>query len=319
MKARTYVMCFISAIVALVIVVTPLPWLLNPMKYMDDEYPYWIQQKNYIYSQHPQKRILLLGDSRMKMDVIANDMGKDVYNLALGGGTSIEMYYTMLHYLEHNDAPDTVIIGFGPTHYVEIGTYESRNLYFHYLENSEIDEVDKIMKQYDGKDINATPYKYRLPSVYLKPLIKSIVWPRLQKNQEEYNRVDDASGTWLPVAAKNMDKVVPQEVGQKKFIVKKSVDYYLGKLIELCKENSIEVFIEQLPMGEYGHEKLTQMGYLADYYVYMESLKEKYGITVNEQLPVYENKYFRDGSHLNENGATVFTEELKQKYSSLLK
>ena len=94
---------------------------LNPMGYMDEEYPSWKYVKDVeegrVVPVNKMDAKLILGDSRAMADIVTTDMGEDYVNLDMGGATSIEMYYTLRNYIRNNGAPKQVYIMFAPFHY----------------------------------------------------------------------------------------------------------------------------------------------------------------------------------------------------------
>ena len=107
--------------------------------------------------------------------------------------------------------------------------------------------------------------------------------------------------------------------GKQHFQVLPIIDYYMDKCIEQCEENGIQVIIEQHPINESTYANMSNE-YKQEYMDYMKSLKEKYPeIIVNTEYNICESDWLGDFSHLNENGATKFTMQLKEKYDEYLK
>ena len=107
-------------------------WLLPEKHYMNSEYGEWMQQKDYLKKLHEDNPMLLLGDSRIKIDVNPRELGVNAHSLALTGSTPIEAYYSLVQYLERNDNPPAVVIGFAPTHLMHMENYDKRDLYYHF-------------------------------------------------------------------------------------------------------------------------------------------------------------------------------------------
>lgn len=320
MNEKIYVKIIVSCIFAAVLVLFGLIKCLPESWYMDGEYPYWMEQKDHVMEDGQKQEILLLGDSRMKMDLLAYELSDDAYNIALGGGSPIEMYYAMKNYLEHHPVPKAVFIAFGPIHYQEPECYLTRNVYFHYLDNDTIDEANRVIKENGGKDFSAdsTPYQYRLPSAYLKPVVKSLIKPRTQENLAVYQKTREHRGQMFG-RDKSMETVYTPETKFDSFVCADYLDYYMKSLIELCLENKIPIYIEQMPMGNPGYQKLADKGYLDAYEQYMEALEDEYHIPVNKKIPVYPAGDFQDNSHLNEEGARKFTRQFKEKYENVFR
>ncbi len=319
MNAKKYVSIIISTAVLFITAVYLLTLFLPEIRYMDEEYPYWIQQRDYITTKGTQQEILLLGDSRMKIGALATELGGNVYNLSLGGASPVEMYYTLKTYLAHRPLPKAVIIGFAPTHYTQMyNSYTGRNLYFHYFDDETAEAVNRVIYEKDGKDFSAESklYKYRLPNVYMKPVIKSIFKPRLKENRSLYERTGKEKGRLFSHDDNKERKFVfTPESNDKGFKPLNSLTYYTEGLLQLCQENAIPIYIEQLPMGNPGYQKLKDNGYFTDYKAYLKALYDKYPATIiNYEVPLYEAQYFQDDSHLNIKGSKKFSRELKEKY-----
>ena len=321
MSDKKYVTIIIGAVFSIIAVLYLLVLFLPEERYMDDDYPVWMQQRDYISSKGTKQEVLFLGDSRMYLGVIATKLGDNAYNLSLGGATPIEMYYTMKTYLKHHPAPKAVIVAFGPLQFATTGSYTTRNLYFHYFDDATVEAVNTIIYELNGRDFSfeRNLYKFRSPNVYMGAILKSIINPRTLKNREIYENARTGRG-WI--SRKNdydEEKAVYLPENQmKEFIPLKSQTYFMEKILQLCLNNNIPVYIEQTPMGNPGYQMLKEKGYLSAYKDYLKTFSDKYGIPINYDIPLYDVHLFRDYSHLNLKGAKIFTRELKKKYQKVL-
>ena len=307
-----------------IVVVWGLAWVLPPMRYMDGEYPYWQQQADYINADDDRQEVLLLGDSRLAAGIVAGELGNSVHNLAMGGATPIEMYYSLKKYLQHHPKPKAIIIAFTPLHYYMLDkTYFDRALYFHYFSSDEIAEINANIERLDGRNVTfeCLPYTLRLPSVYMNPIMKSLAEPQTKQNQEYYDEAKAAKGSMSFANPKDMDEVITMEARDlpQHFELLNSLDYYMGLLIKLCQSEDIPVCIEQLPMGSPGLAMLQDAGYIADYTAYIEQLAQRYAVPTETEIPLFDNKYFMDNdAHLNKEGAKIFTAMWRKKYYDML-
>lgn len=315
MNSKRFVWGIVGIVLSLVIAVWLAAWFLPESYYMSEEYGVWMQQKDYIHSHHEGEPLLLLGDSRMKIDVNPQVLGKDVYSLALAGSTPIEAYYSLRCYLEHNNAPVAVIIGFAPTHLMHMENYTNRGMYYHYYDLNTIDEINANILRLGGKDyrIEARQHEYRLPIIYLTGILHSIGKGNVESNRQSYRNVASRSGGLiLNGTIASAKEVIPEEVEESGFTVLPILDYYLRATLELCQQHNILVRVIQLPMSEYGLSRLSRTGYYGEYKDYMQGLQEQYNIPVATEIPVYEHDEYADGSHLNARGTKRFTESLRQ-------
>lgn len=320
MYYKKYALGLIGSLLSMWMLVWGLAWGFPLSRYLNDDYPYIQQQKDHVMKDDCNVReIILLGDSRTKMDILANQLGDNVQNLALSGASTIEMYYTLENYLQHHEKPKAIILSFAPEHYVDIGTYPAGSAYLQYFTKSELDEINQVLLKDDGKDFRKDTfcYYYRLPNVYMMPILKSVVSPRTKRYNELYDDAEQLQGYMRNKHEHQMSVVMPPETKENGFVPDRAVDYYMKQIIELAQKNDIDMFIEQTPMGVDGYEYLTANGYLHAYKEYMNQIRNDYGIAVNDEIPCYDNQYFSDDSHLNSKGAEVFTEYLKGKYKNL--
>ena len=93
MNSKRFVISIVLIIFSLIGIIYAALWILPEEKYMQGEYSAWKQQKEYSLQKHA-REVILLGDSRMKIDVNAVELD-NTYNMALAGSSPIEAYYTL--------------------------------------------------------------------------------------------------------------------------------------------------------------------------------------------------------------------------------
>ncbi len=308
---------------------------LFPAAYMDAEYPSWVYTKAIVSKKQPvltgaadeADMILILGDSRAMADLIPRELGGSAQNLALGGATTIEMYYVLSDYLSNHDAPSTAVILFAPFHYSYMDNFWQRTVYFNYLSIPQMLEVFANAKTVSSETvlqehywIDSLSYRFRLPNKYLPALINSRLYGRFDENSASYQNLCAENGHGLFGTADGSSDL-NYEVNYTE--MKTSGDaaliaLYFDKLLALCAEYNICAIVEQPPMNEASFEKL-QESYLNEYSIYIEERQTKYpSFSINSTITCYENVFFGDASHLNEKGALSFTRDIKEKYKNIL-
>jgi hypothetical protein len=87
-------------------------------------------------------------------------------------------------------------------------------------------------------------------------------------------------------------------------------DYYLNEIINLCKKNSIELFLIYMPMYNKNH--------FYDIVFFYKKYKEHFSSIPFEDYSDWNcpDYYRKDEHHLNKIGAIVFTKKLKKDFSS---
>ncbi len=296
--------------------------LVAPLCYMDSEYPAWHYAKEQVNFEQD-ARVLILGDSRAKADVMPAYLTEDGLNLAIGGATTIENYYTLKRYLEKNK-PEKIVILFAPFHYSTMDNFWQRTMYFNYLTVPETMEVfreakgvlsDEVIR--DGYVKDAFCDRTRVTSVYLPALMNAKFVGRYSANRQALSDLAAGEGHMLFGTADYCDDLNYEvhyenmrESGDSELI-----GIYLLKILDLCRENQIPVILAQPPMNEASYTELHE-GYVRSFGYFMQSVQDLYPeITVETEIPCYGNEMFGDSSHLNRRGAERFTKELAQKYN----
>lgn len=311
---------------------------LNPFGYMDNEYPAWkfsndtAHGKRYYvaedgsiskFSQDVSYKTVILGDSRAMAAIIPAEYSDSCVNLAVGGGTSIEMYYTLKNYLKHYEKPDETIIMFAPFHYSVIDNVATRTEYFNYLSCSELSELFRNASAFCSESVitkyyisDALSYKLRMPDKYLPALLNSKGFTRYSENtaiykdmliNKGYGPFNDGSET-LNYETNYIEMHTTGDAAL--------LDLYLRKLLSLCAENNLNVRLLIPPMNCSSFNALNNsyvedfQGYLENMYSMYKSQFEENKLAFETEITYMEDKYFDDASHLNHDGALIYTDKI---------
>ena len=303
---------------------------LNPMGYMDEEYPSWRYvkeaEKGNIRTDGGSDVTLILGDSRAMADIVPKALGDNYVNLGMGGATSVEMYYTLKHYIDNNGAPSKVFIMFAPFHYSYMDNYKTRSLYFHHLSFVEAAKVYRttLTLTQDGEEesIDEVDPSYiissylRLPNVYLPALINSKGFGRSGDNRELFAEQVENRGHALYGKLDYCDDLNYEAnyTEMRRGREHRLITRYFSMLLKLCTDNDIETVVLQAPMNEASYHELKE-SYVNEYQSYMRQFAtDNKKVDFELDIPCYDNACFGDSSHLNERGADVYTGELLDRY-----
>lgn len=267
--------------------------------------------------------VLILGDSRAKSGLIPEELSDDdsltIYNMAIGGATPIEMYYSLSHYLESHNAPDKILMIYAPYHFIYMDNW-GQTMSFNYLSLREFAEVyfnairlDELEDLSAGSMLDIIAYKLHLPNKYMASLYEAASGERYKSNVQKYSEICDNLG-YTEFGTNDGDDGLNYDTHYDWFDDSKLVDYYYEKILELCSANNIDFIYIQSPINE-ASSQINRSEYLAGYNKILKNLTTSHGYSYKkEQLPVYDNKYFGDANHLNREGATKFTAEIKERY-----
>ena len=307
-------------------VLLPLYCRFLPMYYLDDEYAMYRQQKDYVTGQlnTEDARILILGDSRTKAGFQPGLLWEDTYNIALGGGTPIEGYYSLKEYLQHHKAPEAVVMAYAPMHYMDVDTLWTRSVYFHTLSEADFrDLTARALAFEDTENIlienyktEYLMYKYYMPNKYATALKKSAFVGRYEKTKQKYDTMVELAG-YSTYGTAEQSGDINGEAKVSDFAASDILTWYLEETFLLCEEHGIQVVLEQTPMNETSYGILTPE-FKQHYRSYMQALVQKYpDVEIYPDFYCYPNDCFGDADHLNSHGVKVFDEFLIKKYEKL--
>ena len=300
---------------------------IYPMSYMAVEYPMWAEEKNYV--NQPQKAsnqasspaTLIIGDSRAKSGIIPSELAEDgsVYNISIGGASTVEMYYAVRNYLKNHEAPEKAFVIFAPYHFCELDNW-NQTLYYNYLSLPELMEAETNALKMQDKNIHYTgwlpdilSFKLRLPNKYLDAIYTSRLGQNLNENREKYDSVRRDLG-YTAFGEDEENNEVSYEVHCPSFDLSPMADHYYIKLLDTLKDAGVRVIVEQAPVNPASDEQITEE-FREGYRSYLEKTTKDYpGITVEKEIPVYDKNCFGDNNHLNRRGAEKYTAMIREKY-----
>lgn len=266
---------------------------------------------------------VILGDSRAMADLVPSEFDTPAVNLAVGGATSIEMYYTLKEFIKNNGKPDNVIVMFAPFHYSIIDNFWTRTVYFNYLSVQDMMDLYSYAEATGSETLlqkgyknDLLSYRMRFPDKYLPALLNAKGFGRYSENKAKYSKVSamfghDQFGTLDGCSDLNYETSYESMHTTGDAVL---LDVYINRLLSLCEKEGINTTVSIPPMNKSSYNELNA-SYTEDLYYYFEALKSKYkNIKIESNIPVYDDKYFGDSSHLNREGALIFTEEFLSTY-----
>lgn len=322
MKDKSYVFSVLGIFIFLFVMSDIIIWQIPPMRYFDEEYPYWKEQKDYITEGGKENEILFMGDSVIKVGILPEIVSDKSYNIAIGGTTPVEMYYSLQTYLKHNKPPKKIFMAFSPIHYSHLEWYRTRTIYFHYLSFDEMLEAEEIISKDDDMFFYEKPIFlwedmecfFRFPNKYYLTIRNSKLKRHIE-NEEKYLTAREAQGRMFFPPVLNWElKYKENEYVAKGFQKRKSIDCYLKKIFALSKERNIEVFIVQMPINKITYESFVDYGYSENFTNYMNEIAKETNANIEINIPIYDANLFDDYMHLSKKGAEIYSKNLKEKY-----
>lgn len=290
-----------------------------PVNYMDGEYSYFTQAKDYRMGKSTLAPcdILILGDSRAKSALLPAQLSESCMSLAEGGTTAVEAYYTLKDYLAHMGKPEKVILSISSYHFTAFDGFWTRSVYFDYLRTEQAREVLRAAKE-EGESgaleaaggsglLTLLEYKIKSPTKYMTPVINSFGQDRKSVNEEAYREMEESRGfksfvSWWPTSA---------EHDMEDFQMLKTLDRYYRMTIDLCAENGIEVYSVNTPLIASSFEEAEKIR--RPFSEYFQELRKDYPaseyplVHIETDFARYDDVFFDDADHLNLRGAKKYT------------
>lgn len=324
MKQTKFILkCILASVPAIILIAFT---MLCPACYMDEEYPAWRFEKNAAAAKEYGGKsfdTVILGDSGAMSALIPSGISDSCINMAVGGATSIEMYYFFSEYLENHTPPENVIIMFAPFHYWHIDNYKTRTVYFNAIPLLKLPELYKNARACDARSVLYEHYitdgisaRCALPNKYLPAINAARFTGRYNMNKSAYTDLQMSYGYG---GFGDLEECYDEsyETSYEDMVIDgdaKFITLYMQKLLKLCADNKIHVILLQPAVNTATYEGLNEH-YYASYRNYIKQMGMTFDdIDYEAQLRVYDGKFFSDTSHLNREGAEKFTEEIKTLY-----
>lgn len=298
----------------------------NMMRFMDQEYSWYAQNKDYMEHHKEYTRILIIGDSVSKVGWIPKKLSVDSYNYALGGVSPIETYYYLKEYLENNKKPKYVIYTQGIDHFIVAERLWDRSIYFHRLSGHSLDEIIHVCNKYndktilDGKSkIDSFLYEIYSPSKYGTAFCNGLLSnKRKNENIIKYKEaVKNKGQVWIS-SGNTIDKE-NDFARNKEFKQNEVIDYYFRRIIKLCEKNNISLIYQSPPLNKVYYKKIKER-FKKQYMLYMEKMQKEFpNVLIDYSIFSYDSNNFEDTFHLNKRGALRFSKEMKKKYKNIFK
>ena len=304
-----------------------------PNNFFNNAYPRWDYKRQMAHQRHdPPNDILVMGDSWTMAGVIPRLLSDRAFSFAIGGSSSIECYFLLKTYLEHNPPPREIFLSISPAHFNQHPCFWPQTVKFKFL--SIKDTLEIIGRSIEMKSY-PWPERHRLdrPSYYYGKYLLSYlnyvpffrgemsnagIFMRRRGNQAEYLKLEANRGQALFGTAEKAQSSWEETEGKpfSEFPTSVLLDSYLEDFLDLCRKNGIKVICESMPINDYYYERM-HADYVDQFTAVFRALQEKYPQFVFElAIPHYPLENFGDPGHLNQRGAERFSRYLKHKYFS---
>lgn len=274
--------------------------------------------------------LFVLGDSRALSAFLPEKISDHCYNLALGGGTPIEGYFTLQRLIASGKVKK-IIVSYASFHLEYTDTFFERTLKFKFLSVPDLssllhDSFTLNQKFWDENDLHFTSWWDKTSTVcktaliyinfpfYYKPELSSLApVNRYEANKAAYREITGGKGYFIFGTAA-YSSGLSRETGRKQFLLNKVCLKYLEMTFELAHAHGIEILYKTAPCNATSFRHLHRE-YVTGYQEFFKTLKKRYPyVTFDEAIYPASDSLFCDPSHLNHRGCIKFSEEFKNVY-----
>jgi hypothetical protein len=288
--------------------------------FLAPEYGMWMAKRDLVQSCRFAPTIVQ-GDSRMVAGVMPEKLG-DATNLALGGATPIEMYYTALHASSCPNPPQRVVLSFSPAQLMNTQYFWPRTALFGYLSYDELEQVRREARSVGDKALYSAPnvgdfdamltnwlYAHHFPSYYMSSIINGRVIGRLSAYHKIQQEMAETRGQHLYGQA-NSVHATAEEADMAQFIASPLLDAYFARLLALYEKSGTQVYYIAAPWNQATYDRL-QPGFTDQLGRYLEGLARRFpNLHVLVPYTHMDDEYYGDEYHLNARGAAIFSDQV---------
>ena len=293
-----------------------------PLAYLDPEYPAWLAKRQML-AQCDLGDLLIVGDSRAAVDIMPTLLPIKATNLAVGGGSPIEVYVAVAHALACPHPPRRVIVSLGANHFAVPDLFWERTVRFGFLDQHDLAEFERLSHRlgdnsYQPRRSDGLPsswlgklYAMRFPPFYFSSLLKGGVFLRWWQNRAMLAHSHDTRGQYF-FGTEHGSGIVAAEGRLHGFTPLPVLDHYFARMLTLLAARGVPVDFVAMPMNQATWESVRPAvrdafaAYLAAYAARYDNFH-----VVGEVMPHWPNRWFGDEfAHLNPAGARRFSAAL---------
>lgn len=306
---KTFLIHTLKFFIPLLILLIPLDYVLSYYLSQSNEYPGEIEVWNDIYQSKATCDVAVYGSSRawahINPEILKDSLHSEVYNFGMDGHNFWLQYLRHLEFLKHHPQPKTIILS------VDVFTLQKRTELYqqsqflpYMLWNANIRKYTSSYVGFKKSDYYIPLLRYSGKTTSLKTILKNAF---TKQSEEKYRK----RGFLGLDRAWNFDFEKAKAANVTYQIKMDSATLVLFEnFIQECRNTKTELIFVYTPEYIEGQKLFVNRSELMSYY---KSISEKYAIPFYDYSGdslCLDKKYFYNASHLNKQGAEIFSRKL---------
>jgi hypothetical protein len=290
---------------------------LAPMAFMESGYAAWAA-KSAMLKECRLGQLAFFGDSRLESGVAPAALPVDASNFGLAAGTAVETHSAVRRAMACPAVPRQAVIALVPEHFGPLSKFFwILSVRYGFLSPGEVYATERLASRLGDANTLATPtpdglrgpvrdwlYAIRFPSLSFGSLVQGRVFGRYASNTQRYAATLRSRG-WAEYAG---GEAVPADPADA-FTPTKLQAAEFEAALERLRARGVEVFLLVMPFAQSHREP---PGVFAGYLDYLGDVTRRFpGVhLLGHDVPIWPDRFFADGAHLDGAGAKAFSERL---------
>jgi hypothetical protein len=267
--------------------------------------------------------VAVFGDSRADSAVVPARFSTKATNLGFAGGTPIENYFFVKSALACKTKPRMLVLSFNPGAFEIVQPWLWDNaIRYGALGWPELSLVRNEAKRLGDSSYSAIKpqmgidgllrdltYASHFPGIYFNSLVESRLALRAQKNRQKFDEVINTRGypSYGNGTRAALTATAPDDTPFAPLPLQKS---FFEKTVAMLDQAGIDTYFLITPYSEKSSRAQSSQ-YMAAYVEFLRQMRSRYPHfhLLQEEVPLWPDTMFVDGSHLNENAANIFSQQ----------
>jgi len=275
--------------------------------------------------------VLFMGRSKILAGIIPNYFDSLVngrtysLNLSLPALPIGPHYFALKDYLESNPPPEYIVL------HLSVSAGKSTSLFDKYA-NQGISFPQELVSYFINRENKTVIFNFVFPiRMYLKQSVKyalnlvfnpSDIRRNRRRNAKIVNKmINDRGYYFIKEQARFPDNKLPAtfkeslNLDRTRGIYDPHIDPYVRKFFDLASNNKIKILLIEVPYREKQYMQYSLMP--KHYKIVLDEYSNIYIAQDGWKVKFYENKFFSDPTHLNAEGAELYTHKITEEFVEL--